>query len=75
RPGAREKALKKELAIILDAAAKKMDIPASLLGTRRDLTALIHGDRELAVLQGWRAEVVGHKLLDHLQEQEDLLQA
>ncbi|MDB4522204.1 ribonuclease D [Gammaproteobacteria bacterium] len=75
RPGAREKALKKELARILDAAAKKMDIPASLLGTRRDLTALIHGDRELAVLQGWRAEVVGRKLLDHLQEQEDLLQA
>ena len=75
RPGAREKALKKELAIILDAAAKKMDIPASLLGTRRDLTALIHGDRELALLQGWRAEIVGHKLLDHLQEQEDLLQA
>jgi len=75
RPGAREKALKKELAIILDATAKKMDIPASLLGTRRDLTALIHGDRELALLQGWRAEIVGHKLLDHLQEQEDLLQA
>ena len=75
RPGAREKALKKELATILDAAAKKMDIPASLLGTRRDLTALIHGDRELALLQGWRAEIVGHKLLDHLQEQEDLLQA
>ena len=75
RPGAREKALKKELATILDAAAKKMDIPPSLLGTRRDLTAMIHGDRELALLQGWRAEIVGHKLLDHLQEQEDLLQA
>ena len=67
RPGAREKALKKELAIILDAAAKKMDIPASLLGTRRDLTALIHGDRELAVLQGWRAEIVGQALLDHIE--------
>ncbi len=67
RPDAREKALKKELAMILDAAAEKIELPASLLATRKDLTAMIHGDRELAVLQGWRAEIVGQDLLDCLQ--------
>ena len=71
RPDAREKALKKELATILDAAAQKMDIPASLLATRRDLTAMINGARELAVLQGWRAEAVGQALLDHIENQKE----
>ncbi len=67
RPDTREKALKKELAKILDAAAEKMAIPASLLATRKDLTAMIQGNRELAVFQGWRAEAVGQVLLDYLQ--------
>jgi ribonuclease D len=69
RPDAREKALKKGLATILDTVAGKMHMPASLFVTRRDLTAMIHGERELAVLQGWRAEVVGQDLLDYLQSQ------
>jgi ribonuclease D len=67
RPDAREKALKKELAGILDKAAEKINIPASILATRRDLTSIIHGERELPVLQGWRAEIVGNDLLAHLQ--------
>jgi len=67
RPDASERALKKELAKILDAAAEKMALPASLLATRRDLTEMIHGDRELAVCKGWRAEAVGQELLDYLQ--------
>ncbi|MCK5360619.1 MAG: HRDC domain-containing protein, partial [Gammaproteobacteria bacterium] len=71
RPDAREKALKKELAAILDTAAEKMNIPASLLATRKDLTAMIHGERELAVFHGWRADLVGHDLLGHLQSQNE----
>ena len=67
RPDAREKALKKELAKILDAAAEKIELPASLLATRKDLTAMIHGERELAVFKGWRAELIGKDLLDFLQ--------
>ena len=51
------------------AVPEKMNIPASLIATRRDLTAMIHGDRELAVFQGWRAEIVGQDLLDYLQSQ------
>ena len=66
RPGAREKALKKELSAILDAAAEKARIPPSLLATRRDISAMIHGERELTVLQGWRYETVGQKLVEYL---------
>ena len=68
RPDAREKALKKELAGMLDKVAESLNIPASILATRRDLTALIHGDDELPVLKGWRAEVVGKQLLKHLHQ-------
>ncbi len=68
RLDAREKALKKELAGILDQVAESLNIPVSILATRRDLTALIQGDSELPVLKGWRAEVVGNKLLKHLHE-------
>ena len=71
RPDAREKALKKQLANILDQAAEKINIPASILATRRDLTALIHGERELPVLRGWRAEVVGNDLLTCLQSNKE----
>ncbi|GMR05655.1 MAG: ribonuclease D [Gammaproteobacteria bacterium] len=67
RPDTREKSLKNELAKILDATAEKMELPASLLATRKDLTAMIQGERELAVFQGWRAEAVGQELLDYLQ--------
>ena len=67
RPDTREKSLKNELAKILDATAEKMEIPASLLATRKDLTAMIKGDRKLAVFHGWRAEAIGQELLDHLQ--------
>ena len=71
RPDAREKALKRELCAILDAAAEKANIPASLLATRRDVSAMIQGDRELAILQGWRADIVGQDLLDYLQKHEE----
>jgi hypothetical protein len=37
-----------------------------LLATRRDISAMIHGERELTVLQGWRYETVGQKLVEYL---------
>ncbi len=71
RPDTREKSLKNELAKILDARAEKIELPASLLATRKDLSAMIQGDRELAVFHGWRAELVGQELLDFLSSQSD----
>lgn len=69
RPDAREKALKKALANILDHAAEEMNMPPSVIATRRDLTALIHGERDLPVLKGWRNDAVGEDLLEHLKKE------
>jgi ribonuclease D len=66
RPDAREKAQKKALARILDDAAAAINIPPSVLATRRDLAAMIEGERDLAVLRGWRNDVVGEDLLNYL---------
>jgi len=69
RPDVRERALKKELAKILDTAAERMSLPASLLATRKDLMAMIQGNRDLAIFKGWRATAVGQELLDYLQKE------
>lgn len=68
RPDAREKTLSKQLAKILDNEAERLNIPASLLATRRDLMAMVKGERSLDVLQGWRREVVGEELLEQLEK-------
>jgi hypothetical protein len=34
-----------------------------MLATRRDLTALLRGERDVAVLSGWRRVTVGELLL------------
>jgi len=38
-------------------------ISAPLLATRRDIEALVRGRRDLALLEGWRRELVGAELL------------
>lgn len=68
RPDAREKALSKQLAKLLDEKAAELDMPASLLATRRELMAMVQGDRSLNVLKGWRGEVIGAKLLEQLEK-------
>jgi ribonuclease D len=68
RPDAREKTLSKQLTKILDNVAGQLNIPASLLATRRDLMAMVQGERTLNVLQGWRREVVGDNLLEQLEK-------
>ena len=68
RPDAREKALSKQLAKILDDEAGRLNIPASLLATRRDLMAMVQGERSLNVLQGWRREAIGEELLEQLEK-------
>jgi hypothetical protein len=48
-----------------------MNMPPSVIATRRDLTALIHGDRDLPVLKGWRNDAVGEDLLAYLHDHEE----
>jgi ribonuclease D len=40
-----------------------MGLSAEVLATRRDLTAIVRGARDVAPLTGWRREVVGDRLL------------
>ncbi len=48
------------------AIGAELDIQPEVLATRRDMTALIRGERDLPVLSGWRREIVGLPLVDAL---------
>lgn len=53
------KALQKRLLAI----AGELSIQPEVLATRRDLAALLRGERDLTVLSGWRRAIVGEPLL------------
>lgn len=44
------------------ARAAELDIPAEVLASKRDVTALLRGDGDGRVLSGWRAEIIGREL-------------
>jgi ribonuclease D len=46
--------------------AAELQIGAEVLATRRELEKLATGRRDVSLLRGWRAEVVGKKLLSAL---------
>lgn len=55
------------LASLVEVRAKQNDVAAPLLATHSDLSKLARGHREgIAVLEGWRYEMVGRELLDLL---------
>jgi hypothetical protein len=54
-----EKVLHRELAAI----AAGLGIAAEVVATRRELSALARGVRELPVLRGWRQGAAGERLL------------
>jgi ribonuclease D len=45
------------------AIAGELEIQPEVLATRRDLTALLRGERQLPILSGWRRAIVGEPLL------------
>jgi ribonuclease D len=53
----------RRLGDVVQGIAKDLGIGAELLATRRDLTALLRGERDLRPLRGWRRPVVGEALL------------
>jgi ribonuclease D len=55
----RLKALQQRLLTI----AGELEIQPEVLATRRDLTALVRGERDLPILSGWRRAIVGEPLL------------
>jgi ribonuclease D len=53
----------KRLGSIVQDIAKELGVSPELLATRREMTALMRGDRGIRPLSGWREEVVGRALL------------
>ena len=64
---AAEQAQLSRLSELTKATAERLGLPATLLATRTDLTALVRGSRDGRVLHGWRASVVGEDLLRALE--------
>lgn len=53
----------KRLAETLDSVAQSQQLAPIVLGSRRDLQALVLGERNSALLSGWRRQLVGERLL------------
>jgi ribonuclease D len=66
KPDPAQMALVKRLAEVSGEVAKQLEITPEVLATRRELEKLAAGKREVSLLRGWRAEVVGQKLLSLL---------
>ena len=56
----------KRLAEIAAAAAAELEIGPEVLATRRELEKLAAGRQDISLLRGWRADVIGKKLLSAL---------
>jgi ribonuclease D len=64
RPSPQENALVSKLQQTVRETATDLGVSPEVLATRRDVEALVFKDRgESAVLQGWRREVIGERLL------------
>jgi len=62
-----EEAIVEALAAILKLKADEYQITPSTLASRKELEALVSGERELAILSGWRRQHGGQALLEFLE--------
>jgi ribonuclease D len=53
----------KRLGDIAASVAAQLEIGTEVLATRRELEKLASGKRDVSLLRGWRADVLGQKLL------------
>lgn len=56
-------ALSRRLMDLIRQTGQQHDIAPGLLGTRQDVERLVRGSTDVALLQGWRRELVGERLL------------
>jgi ribonuclease D len=66
RLDATQMALIKRLGALVQDKARAGGISATLVAPRRELTRLVRGERELALLRGWRRDFIGAQLLAEL---------
>jgi len=62
-----QEAITDALAAIVKVCAHRDSISVNSLCSRKSLEKLVHGDRDLAVLQGWRKASCGHHLLEFIE--------
>lgn len=67
RPSAREEALADALHAQLRLIADRHAINPAVVASRKQLLALVQGERDMPVLEGWRREVAGAELLAMLE--------
>jgi ribonuclease D len=63
RPDPARAALVKKLSSVSQAVARELNLMPEVLATRRDLEQFAEGRRDGIVLQGWRRELLGARLL------------
>jgi ribonuclease D len=63
RPDPAQVALVKKLADVANEVARQLEVSPEVIATRRELEKLAAGKRDVSLLRGWRAQVVGEKLL------------
>ena len=66
RPDPAQLATVKRLADIAGAVAGELEIGPEVLATRRELERLAAGRQDVSLLRGWRADVIGKRLLSAL---------
>ena len=54
----------KRLSGIVRSEAEKLGIAPEILATRKDVTGILAGRDDLRVLNGWRREIIGERLLE-----------
>ena len=59
---AEQRALKKQIMGCLRRVAEESEISPGLLGTSQDVVALVRGRKDISLLSGWRARLLGSEL-------------
>lgn len=57
----------RKLQDLVDSTAENLNISASTLCSRKELTSLFNGNRDCRVLSGWRADLIGNALISLLE--------
>jgi ribonuclease D len=63
RPSPEQTALVRKLATLNQTIAQSLGLSPEILATRRDIEQLAEGNRNVAILRGWRRAVIGDPLL------------
>lgn len=64
----KDEARLESLLAIVESVAKEKEIDASVLASRKEVSRLILGERDLDVLNGWKKDIIGNELLEYLEK-------